>query len=142
MRFYKYDLGVGIELIKKYEGCELTAYKCPAGIWTIGYGTTKNVVEGQEIDEKEAKRLLMEDILEVANTLYKLTSSYNLSNNQFNAFLSFFYNLGFKNDQSNRFRKGESIDIIVSKIPLYVNAGGKPLNGLIKRRKEEYNLAR
>lgn len=44
----------GIELIKRFEGCKLTAYKCSAGVWTIGYGHTQGVYEGKKITEEEA----------------------------------------------------------------------------------------
>ena len=53
----------GIELIKQFEGCRLKAYKCPAGVWTIGYGHTKGVTEGMTITEEEAEDLLKKDIV-------------------------------------------------------------------------------
>ena len=52
----------GIDLIKKFEGCKLTAYKCPAGVWTIGYGHTKGVKKGQKITKEEAEELLKQDL--------------------------------------------------------------------------------
>ena len=47
----------GIDLIKHFEGCELKAYKCPAGVWTIGYGHTKGVQEGDEWSESHANHM-------------------------------------------------------------------------------------
>ena len=47
----------GIELIKHFEGCELEAYKCPAGVWTIGYGHIKGVHEGMKITEMQAEEM-------------------------------------------------------------------------------------
>ena len=52
----------GLALIKKFEGCKLKAYKCSAGVWTIGYGHTAGVKEGDVISQPEADKLLEEDI--------------------------------------------------------------------------------
>ncbi len=54
----------GIDLIKHFEGCELESYRCSAGVLTIGYGTTKNVVEGMKISQHQAEELLMKDLEE------------------------------------------------------------------------------
>ena len=54
----------GIDLIKHFEGCELYAYKCPAGVWTIGYGSTKGVKEGDTITQEEADELLLHEMEE------------------------------------------------------------------------------
>ena len=54
----------GISLIKRFEGCELEAYKCAAGVWTIGYGSTKGVKEGDTITQEEADHLLLEEMKE------------------------------------------------------------------------------
>lgn len=52
----------GINLIKKFERCRLTAYKCPAGVWTIGYGHTDNVKKGQTITQEQADSYLKSDL--------------------------------------------------------------------------------
>ena len=54
----------GIELIKHFEGCELEAYKCPAGVWTIGYGHIKGVKEGMKITEMQAEEMLKSELHE------------------------------------------------------------------------------
>ena len=54
----------GIALIKKFEGCELTAYQCSANVWTLGYGHTKGVREGDECDVERAEDMLIQDLLE------------------------------------------------------------------------------
>ena len=54
----------GINLIKKFEGCELEAYQDAVGVWTIGYGHTKNVQEGQVIKQEEAESMLLHELLE------------------------------------------------------------------------------
>ena len=51
----------GVSLIKKFEGCELESYKCPAGVWTIGYGYTKKVKEGDVISKEEAEKFMREN---------------------------------------------------------------------------------
>ena len=52
----------GLSLIKKFEGCELEAYKCAAGVWTIGYGSTHDITEGMSISQERADMLLLEDV--------------------------------------------------------------------------------
>ena len=52
----------GISLIKRFEGCELEAYKCAAGVWTIGYGHTKNVKEGMTISKEQADNMLLNEL--------------------------------------------------------------------------------
>ena len=63
----------GLDLIKKYEGLRLEAYKCPAGVWTIGYGHTKGVIKGMKISKEEAEEFLKQDVsiveLQVVNTV-------------------------------------------------------------------------
>jgi lysozyme len=52
----------GVELIRHFEGCRFDAYKCPAGVWTIGYGHTANVKEGDSVDQEAAEAFLIEDL--------------------------------------------------------------------------------
>src|SRR5512139_2752884 len=87
----------GIDLIKHFEGLRLEAYQCSAGVWTIGYGTTRvhsgPVTEGMRITEDEAERLLLADIRyfeQRVNDLVKVP----LSQNQFDALVSLAYNIG------------------------------------------------
>ncbi|MBQ5930381.1 MAG: lysozyme, partial [Clostridia bacterium] len=61
----------GIDLIKKFEGCRLTAYKCPSGIYTIGYGHTSGVKKGQKITQKQAEAYLREDVKKFENGVNK-----------------------------------------------------------------------
>ena len=83
----------GINLIKHFEGCVLTAYKCPAGVWTIGYGHTKDVQPGDEWSESHANHMLeveLEEYENYVNTAVKVP----LQQNQFDALVSWTYNLG------------------------------------------------
>ena len=122
----------GKNLIKKYEGCKLTAYKCPAGVWTIGWGHTKTAKAGMVITQEEADRLFNEDIkkYEIHVQKYK-----NLNQNQFDALVSFCYNCG-----AGALADVMSSNNITATMMLYVNASGKRLEGLVKRRTEEVAL--
>ena len=87
----------GVELIAKYEGCRLEAYKCPAGVWTIGYGHTAGVTQGQTLPSKEAaKTLLKEDLKKyggyVNSCVKKGMIAFPINQNQFDALTSFCYN--------------------------------------------------
>ena len=87
----------GLALIKEFEGCYLTAYKCPAGVWTIGWGTTgkvdgKQICAGMKISQAKADALLKQDMVEFEGYVNKLP--YKLNQNQFDALVSFTYNCG------------------------------------------------
>lgn len=128
----------GLELIKKFEGCKLTAYRCPAGVLTIGYGHTGDVKEGQKITQKKADTLLKEDLEKFEKRVAKYNWKYHFNQNEFDALVSFAYNIGnvdglTKNGKRSR---GQVADAIL----LYNKAGGKVLNGLVKRRKAEQTL--
>ena len=82
------------DLIKKYEGCKLEAYKCPAGIWTIGYGhTDSNVTSGTIITQDEADELFNKDILKFEKAVSHMVKT-TINQNQFDALVSFAFNLG------------------------------------------------
>lgn len=128
----------GINLIKKFEGCQLTAYKCPAGVWTIGYGHTAGVKEGQTITQAQADAYLLEDLAKFERMVEKYDSKYTWSQNQFDALVSFAYNIG-SIDQltANGTRTKEEIS---DKILLYNKASGQVLSGLTRRRMAEKAL--
>ena len=128
----------GINLIKKYEGCRLEAYKCPAGVWTIGYGHTGDVSEGMKITQTRATELLKKDLERFEKNIAKYDAKYHWNQNQFDALVSFAYNLG---SIDQLVAKGtRSISQIAEKMLAYNKAGGKVLAGLTKRRKEEKEL--
>ena len=128
----------GLNLIKSYEGCRLTAYRCPANVLTIGWGHTKNVYEGMSITQDEADRLLVEDVQVYANAVNKYVSKFNFNQNQFNALVSFAYNCGIGSLDS--VCSCNTLDEIRAELPLYVNGGGVRLPGLVRRRNEELAL--
>ncbi len=133
----------GVELIAKYEGCRLEAYKCPAGVWTIGYGHTAGVVQGQKLaSQEEAKALLKEDLKKyggyVNTCVRKGLITFPLNQNQFDALTSFCYNCG--NGSLQKLVSGRDAAAVADKLLAYNKAGGKELAGLTRRREEERAL--
>ena len=129
----------GIALIKKFEGCELEAYQCSAGVWTIGYGHTKDVVEGMEITQEQAEQMLVDELHEYESYINKYVTVA-LSQNQFDALVSWVYNLGPANLSASTMLKvlnsGEYEDV-PAQMKRWNKAGGKVLEGLIRRREAE-----
>ena len=134
----------GLKIIKKYEGCKLTAYKCPAGVWTIGYGHTKGVKQGMKITQAQADAYLESDcktFVKAVNKYYGTgKNKYNFNQNQFDALVSFTYNCGPGNLKTLLNGGKRSIAEISDAIPKYNKAGGVVLKGLSNRRADEKNL--
>lgn len=133
----------GVELVAKYEGCRLEAYKCPAGVWTIGYGHTAGVNPGDKLPSVEAaKELLRQDLKKygshVNNCVKKGFITFPLTQNQFDALTSFCYNCGSGSLQ--KLVKGRNAATVAEKMLEYCKAGGKVLKGLERRRAEERAL--
>ena len=133
----------GINLIKKFEGLRLEAYLCPAGVWTIGYGHTKGVKKGQVITQLEADNLLKEDLSSFEKGVTSLIKS-NINQNQFDSLVSFAYNLGLANLKNSTLLKKVNSNpndrTIVDEFLKWIYAGGKPLEGLKRRRQAEAYL--
>ncbi len=129
----------GLSLIKKFEGCELESYKCAAGVWTIGYGSTKGVEEGMEISQERADMLLLEDVEVFEEAVSKLVEV-PLEQNQFDALVSWTFNLGSTNLQNSTLLKvlnNEDYEGVPSQIKRWNKAGGEVLQGLVRRREAE-----
>lgn len=129
----------GVALIKKFEGCELTAYQCSAGVWTIGYGHTKGIEEGMEITQQEAEDMLVEELHEYENYINDNVTA-PLSQNQFDAMVSWVYNLGPANLKASTLLKvlnAGDYDGVPAQIKRWNKAGGVTLDGLIRRREAE-----
>ena len=132
----------GIELIKKFEGCKLEAYRCPAGIWTIGYGHTKTTKQGMKITQQQAEELLKQDLFSYENAVM-INVKVGLNQQMFDALVSFTYNLGAGNLKSSTLLKllnAKDYYGASQEFKRWNKAGGKVLNGLIKRREVERNL--
>lgn len=127
----------GLELIKSFEGCHLTAYKCPADVWTIGYGHTLGVYEGMKITQAEAEQYLKDDMTKYESYV-KRFCKLELNENQFSALVSFTYNCGVGNLQT--LIRNRNTDQIAEALLLYNKAKGKVLTGLVRRRKAEREL--
>ena len=84
----------GINLIKQFEGCHLKSYKCPAGIWTIGYGHTAGVYEGMSISQVQAESFLKDDLFKYEEKVNKYYRKYIWTQNEFDALVSFAFNIG------------------------------------------------
>lgn len=131
----------GLALIKKFEGCKLKAYKCAAGVWTIGYGHTKDVKEGDIITKVQAEDFLSQDLEAFEKGLRRMLIV-QLNTNQFSALISFAFNVGLGNLQrSTLLRKvnTKASDAAEAFLP-WNKAGGKVLKGLTERRKAEREL--
>lgn len=129
-----------VQLIKRFEGLYLKAYVCPAGVLTIGYGHTKGVKPGDEINEMQAEIYLREDVEACEIQLNYLTLPIN--QHQFDALCSFIFNLGIGNFmQSTLLKKLKAGDkTAADEILRWDKSGGKVLPGLTARRKAEYDL--
>ena len=140
----KNNMSYAIDLIKKYEGLSLKAYKCPAGINTIGYGTTSYpdgtpVKSGDVITKEKAEALLLDYVI---NKIMPNIRDLGLSSNQEAALCSLIYNIGapaFLKSKCYKAIKAKDWETVFANWD-WIKGGGKVLNGLIKRREEERYL--
>lgn len=130
----------GIDLIKQFEGVRLTAYKCPAGVYTIGYGHTRGVKRGMKITEEEASAYLTADLRNSEKVVERYDSIYHWNQNEYDALVSFTFNCGATNLRSLLRNGGRNRSQIAATLPLYRKAGGKVLKGLERRRAAEKAL--
>ena len=135
----------GISLIKKWESCKLTAYKCEAGKWTIGFGNTfyedgSKVKEGDKITQVRAESLF-NNLLPKFEAIVNKKIKIKLNQNQFDALVSHTWNTGGSETLFNLVNANPtSTAVRIWFETKYITAGGKELKGLINRRKEEANL--
>ena len=130
----------GIKLIKQFEGVRLTAYKCPAGVYTIGYGHTRGVTRGMKITEEEASAFLAADLRNSEKAVERYDSIYHWNQKEFDALVSFTFNCGAANLRSLLRNGRRNRSQIAETLPLYRKAGGKVLKGLERRRAAEKAL--
>ena len=130
----------GINLIKQFEGVRLTAYKCPAGVYTIGYGHTRGVKRGMKITEEEASAFLAADLLNSEKAVERYDSVYHWNQNEFDALVSFTFNCGAASLRSLLRNGRRSRSQIAATLPLYRKAGGKVIKGMERRRSAEKAL--
>ena len=129
-------------LIKMFEGLRLEAYHCPGGVLTIGYGHTKGVRPRMKITADEAEAFLKSDIAVIESQLPTL--HLNLTQNQYDALVSFIFNVGLSNFKQStlltKIRINPNDDSIMDEFLRWVYAGGKVLLGLQRRRLAEMKL--
>jgi lysozyme len=129
----------GKALIKKFEGCKLDSYRCSANVATIGYGHTKDVIDGDSCTQDEAGQMLADDLAEFEGYVDKLVTV-DLEQNQFDALVAWTFNLGPTNLKSSTMLKelnAGNYAKVPSEMKRWNKAGGKTLDGLIRRREAE-----
>jgi lysozyme len=135
------------DLIKKYEGCQLCAYRCPAGVWTIGWGSTWHRSENRPVEasdvitQKQADSWLEIEVERVADVVRKMAT--NFTQGQLDALTSFAYNLGCACLASSTlmiFHRAGSYAAAAEEFKKWRKAGGKVLPGLVNRRNSEREL--
>ena len=129
-------------LIREFEGLRLEAYKCPAGVLTIGYGHTSGVKEGMSITEAEAEQLLDADV-ESAAAQVKSAVKVELNANQLDALIDFVFNLGIGNLRSSTLLKklnARDYSGAAEEFSKWIYSGKTVLPGLVRRREIEKQL--
>jgi len=132
----------GLDLIKSFEGLRLSAYRCPADIPTIGYGTTSGVKMGDTITKERAEEMLREDVKRFEDQVLRLVKV-PLTQGQFDALTSFVYNLGpgnLSNSTLLRLLNAGDYKGAAAQFDRWNKAGGKVLAGLARRRAAERAL--
>lgn len=138
------NLKPAIKLIKEFEGFRAKAYRCPAGVWTVGYGTTKGVIRGREVSKAEAEKLLEQDILEERVPVIRDKVDVPLTNNELCALISFVYNVGngafARSTLLRKLNGGFTRAQVAEEFKKWNKGGGKVLAGLVRRRTAEREL--
>lgn len=133
---------LAIKLIKKYEGCSLVSYLCPAGIPTIGYGHTTSKSNMGPITQERADELLKIDVLNVALKVHKLVTV-PINKNEEAALISFAFNVGVGALSKSTLLRCLNAGLRLEAADQFLKwdkAGGKVLKGLTKRRTEERSI--
>lgn len=138
---------VGIDLIKRFEGCQLEAYQDEVGVWTIGWGITNadksitgtTIKRGLKISQATAEKWLEESLnRKYLPKVMKYDTRYNWNQNEIDALTSFAYNIGSIDQLTANGSRSRAT--IAAKMLEYVKAGGVTYNGLVRRRKAEREL--
>lgn len=138
----------GINLLHEFEGCKLEAYLCPAKVWTIGWGNTfyedgSQVKKGDVVTQERADQLFLSIANKFAESVKKALLQ-PISENKFNAMVSFAYNVGTGNLKKSTLLKKVNInpddESIRDEFMKWNKAAGVVLNGLTRRRKAEADL--
>jgi lysozyme len=139
----------GLELVKEFEGLRLKAYKCPAAVWTVGFGHTSAagdpvVTSGLVITKAEAEEILKCDLVQYEDAVRKLVKVV-LTQSQFDALVSFTYNVGeaqFSRSTLLKRVNAGRFDEVPAEFMKWIKGGGRELPGLVRRRRAEVKLWR
>jgi lysozyme len=131
-------------LLKKFEGCKLKAYRCPAGICTIGYGHTSaagapTVTDGMVITQQQCDDILRRDLVKYETAVHEMVEQ-PLTQHQFDVLVDFAYNAGVGNLKSSTLLKkvnAGQFDAVPAELMKWTKGGGKVLAGLVRRRQAE-----
>lgn len=139
--FGTFDPALAADFVREFEGTFLTAYKCPAGVWTIGVGHTAGVKEGDVITGEEAERLLLEDLAATKSALAKYVNV-PLTQGQFVALMSLAFNLGVHRmikqcPKLMRALNAYRFDDCAAEFADIVFVNGQKTPGLVRRRAAE-----
>ena len=133
----------GLSLIKKFEGCKLESYKCAAGVWTIGYGSTNSVKEGMEISQERAEALLLEDVADFEDAINEIVQV-PIQQNQFDSLVAWCFNIGksaMKSSTCIKVLNASQFEKVPSEIKRWnkvtVNGVKQVSDGLVRRREAE-----
>lgn len=132
----------GITLVKEFEGFSDKAYKCPAGVWTLGYGHTEGVKEGDKITMRKAHDLLADELNEYAEKVEALCKFFP-NQNQLAALTSLAYNIGITGFSKSTVLKRHNVgdyEAAARAFSMWNKASGKVLPGLVRRRAAEAAL--
>lgn len=132
----------GIDLIRAFEGCRFRAYRDGGGVWTIGYGHTRGVREGQECDMAQAVQWLKSDVLDAAGAVNRLVKA-PITQAQFDALVCFTYNLGAGSLEKStllKFLNAGDYYGAASQFGRWNMDNGQVVPGLTRRRKAEADL--
>jgi len=132
----------GLDLIKHFESLQLKAYKCSANVWTIGYGHTKNVKEGDRISQDQANCFLMQDLYSVEQAIVRLVKV-KLNQNQFDALCSLIFNIGISAfNKSTLLAKLNKEDYVgaAEQFRRWNKVNNVVMAGLVRRRQAEEDL--
>lgn len=133
-------VSIALDLIKKWEGCKLTAYKCSAGVWTIGWGSTgPGITHGVKWTQEQADKRLHDDVQRFASGVFSAVT-YDATPAQLGAMISLAYNIGlgaFRSSTLLRLFNAGDTSGAHAQFPRWNKAGGKVVNGLTNRRRDE-----
>ena len=129
----------GVALIKKFEGCKLESYLCSGDVWTLGFGHTRGVKEGDSCTQEQAEQTLVDDLFEFEKYVHKHVNVA-LDQNQFDALVAWTFNLGPTNLRESTLLKRvneERFSDVPTEIRRWNRAGGEVVQGLVRRRAAE-----